>query len=72
MCSGGGGSPTYEVVQAPKQPPTPTPVTSADVEADKGIAEKKKPKSSQGRNFLSKDRTTILGSMLDSGNDKLG
>ena len=74
MCIGGGSAPHYEVPETPKVAPTPTPVQSADVEADKITdSKKKKPRSSALVNNLSKDRGTILGSMLESnGRDKLG
>ena len=74
MCIGGGDAPHYEAPPAPKVAPTPTPVQSADVEADK-ITErnKKKPRSSAMVNALSKDRGTILSSVLEQGGkDKLG
>lgn len=74
MCMGGGDTPHYEAPPTPKVAPTPTPVQAADVEADK-ITEKKKkkPVSSAMANALSKDRGTILSSVLEQGGkDKLG
>jgi hypothetical protein len=70
---GGGDAPHYEAPPVPKVAPTPTPVQAADVEADKDLGTKKKKPRSAMANALSKDRGSILGSMLEnSGRDKLG
>lgn len=72
MCSG-GDAPSYEAPKIPEVAPTPTPVQSADVDAEKSAGKKKEKKTGVRANSLSQDRSTILGSALEQqGRDKLG
>jgi hypothetical protein len=66
--------PKYEAPKPIKTAPTPTPVQSADVEADKGMAQtERKKKTGTRANTQSTDRGTILGSVYDRAeSNKLG